>query len=355
MLGKTTQALKLVFSIARLPLQVERSSNNLNVLRSIAVTIVFVSHIIQYFTAVQKFAVQLGYAGVLLFFVHTSLVLLMSLERQPPEQLWRRFMVRRIFRIYPLAMIAVIVYVLFNIPTISGRETLAAVQRSLAVISANLSLTQNLFSFDSIPGVLWSLPYEIQMYLFLPAAFLLVKDRKTIDLVAIWTLSVAVSLVGALLSPTGVRGLFQVFPCFMAGVISFALPKSRTIAPWIFPLLLVALIAIFQFSGSAMIFVQWALCLAVGLLIPKFRELKDGRIAQTAAFIAKHSFGIYLFHEAFLVTLLPRFGAFGVIIAVPLTVLTAYFAFKFVESPLIQAGKNLSGGKALRLSPTGES
>ena len=69
-------------------------SNNLNVLRSIAVVLVFASHAIQYLTPEQKLAINLEHAGVLLFFVHTSRVLMLSLERQGPRRLWAQVPVR---------------------------------------------------------------------------------------------------------------------------------------------------------------------------------------------------------------------------------------------------------------------
>jgi peptidoglycan/LPS O-acetylase OafA/YrhL len=79
-------------------------SANLDLLRSVAVLLVLVSHI----------PVALGHAdgrwgvvtlagryGVLMFFIHTSLVLMMSLERSERQgpALIRRFYIRRAFRI----------------------------------------------------------------------------------------------------------------------------------------------------------------------------------------------------------------------------------------------------------------
>jgi peptidoglycan/LPS O-acetylase OafA/YrhL len=57
----------------------------------------------------------LGVVGVFMFFVHTSLVLMWSLGRKPHIL---DFFIRRIFRIYPLAVTAVLVTVLFHIPTL---------------------------------------------------------------------------------------------------------------------------------------------------------------------------------------------------------------------------------------------
>src|SRR5271163_66338 len=73
---------------------------NLDLLRAVAVGLVFVFHL----------ALTMGYVGlgdpalcgVLLFFVHTALVLMMSMERLglSGRSLYTTFFVRRIFRIY---------------------------------------------------------------------------------------------------------------------------------------------------------------------------------------------------------------------------------------------------------------
>ncbi|HEY4054343.1 MAG TPA: acyltransferase family protein, partial [Terriglobales bacterium] len=97
----------------------------------------------------------LGRAGVLFFFVHTCCVLMMSLER---DSNLIRFYVRRAFRIYPLSIAAV----LCAIPVVSLHPW---------EWISNLGLIQNLtFARDSF-GSIWSLPLEVQMYLFLPFIF----------------------------------------------------------------------------------------------------------------------------------------------------------------------------------------
>src|SRR5437868_13016667 len=97
-------------------------SANLDMLRALAVTCVVIAHGLNITHASwisKQHLDHLGRTGVLFFFVHTSLVLMMSLERQIAKSgstfTWLRFMIRRVFRIYPLSILAVALTVTFPI------------------------------------------------------------------------------------------------------------------------------------------------------------------------------------------------------------------------------------------------
>ena len=63
---------------------------------------------------VGPFPIQFfGVMGVMVFFVHTALVLMWSLERKPNTL---DFYIRRVFRIYPLALLAIAIVVIFHAP-----------------------------------------------------------------------------------------------------------------------------------------------------------------------------------------------------------------------------------------------
>src|SRR5271166_1310398 len=89
-----------------------KDSANLDVLRAIAVMCVFFSHLFHFSRGggETEFGWHLGQLGVLMFFVHTSLVLMFSLERSSGKDagVFVPFYVRRAFRIYPLSMVSVL-------------------------------------------------------------------------------------------------------------------------------------------------------------------------------------------------------------------------------------------------------
>ena len=99
--------------------EADRDLTNLDLLRAVAVGLVFVGHLM---TTMRIRALgDLGHLGVLLFFVHTSLVLMLSMGRldMSGSRLYISFLVRRIFRIYPLSVLAVLLVVAFHFPSTS--------------------------------------------------------------------------------------------------------------------------------------------------------------------------------------------------------------------------------------------
>lgn len=159
--------------------------SNLDILRSIAVLAVFLSHALQVMAGCrlgESFAYgvdtfSLGRIGVLLFFVHTSLVLMQSLERTATTlagwPLARYFYIRRAFRIYPLSVCLILLCIAFSVPAFA----LGVPYRwdGWKWLVANLLLIQNIVRVDAVSSPLWSLPFEMQIYLILPLLFLLVR------------------------------------------------------------------------------------------------------------------------------------------------------------------------------------
>ena len=86
-----------------------KDSPNLDALRACAVGFVVLSHI-PYFVGWEDpgwYRIKaLGHLGVAMFFVHTTLVLMMSLERSGHAA--GPFLIRRFFRIFPLSMAVVL-------------------------------------------------------------------------------------------------------------------------------------------------------------------------------------------------------------------------------------------------------
>lgn len=339
---------------------------NLDVLRAIAVLLVLVTHTINATIAPESakpFLSILGNDGVIIFFVHTSLVLMRSIERTHVRGLrgWpqaRDFYVRRAFRIYPLAVLTVLVVVSFGL----RREPLDLrfIPPGSHEMAANLTLTQNLWGLRSVLAPLWSLPYEIQMYLLLPLLFLFVRHAKAKwQLITLAVLSITVALVYVRLV-TWVPVLWRLsvinyLPCFAAGIIAYRacqLARPRMAArAWPIIVLLVVLGSPFLRSAMLTGFRRgWLVAFVIAAFIPLVRELSESAFTRSAHVIAKYSYGIYLSHIPVLDIAVRSMQQeplwVRALAATAGLVFLPFLLYHTVEQPMIQVGS----GVASRLS-----
>jgi peptidoglycan/LPS O-acetylase OafA/YrhL len=283
---------------------------NLDILRAFAVSLVLLGHttdVVAYKHHLQgwgDFDACVGRLGVLLFFVHTSLVLSYSLARIRATgwELFRTFMVRRIFRLYPLSILCVLLTVIFAVPAFPTTPT--APPHSWGEIAANLTLTGDLFNYPVVLAPLWTLPVEMQMYAAMPVIFMMLgATRNPRVALALWL----AAAVLAWTQPYFTRWLPVVDfgPCFMAGMIAYTLvglyEKRLPSVLWM-PFLLILLYGFMAIQPGvpetqANMPLQWVFCLVLGLVIPLFQDSRAGVVNYVAGRIARYSYGIYLFHS----------------------------------------------------------
>jgi peptidoglycan/LPS O-acetylase OafA/YrhL len=324
---------------------------NLDVLRSVAVLLVVVDHSAKFFGAPPAQLNLLGVTGVYLFFVHTSLVLMFSLERDQAKashHFVAKFYLRRFFRIYPLSMFFVVLVTVLSIPAknIAGPFSIALQAPDVGNILSNLALTMNLTAHTPILGQLWSLPLEVQMYVLLPAAYLLSKRYGVRCALALWIIAVAIAVAQPLvpLRGEGRMSLIQYIPCFMPGVIAYSLWRVRPCLPgalWL-PVLF-ALCSGYYLIGTRP--TSWFMCLAVGLLAPFFHQVTSRWLTVPAHYIAKYSYGVYLGHVlalwlGFNALKLP--GLIQAIVWLTSLVVIPVVVYHAIESPCIALGARLA-------------
>jgi len=342
-------------------------SFNLDFLRSAAVLLVVGFHLAKLFNwQLGKLRVtDFGLLGVMLFFVHTTLVLMFSLERQRARSnapLFLPFMVRRCFRIYPLAILVVTFVYLFRIPSDLQFGRFDLLHQNSGNLIANLLLIQNVTLQKANPGPLWSLPLEIQMYLVLPALFLFASRLKSSwgvivfwgSAVALWYLAGFSSGMlplseGGFRSPVEALLKFTRFvPCFLPGIVAYKLWRRPRILPgYLWPVFLLLCCAAFVlFSGSEPIQTGWFICFGIGLAACLFRELRESFLARLVRRIARYSYGIYLLH--YFALWLAFVVCRNLTAALQIAIFTATVAtlpvilYHCVEAPLISAGVNFS-------------
>lgn len=331
-----------------------REIPNLDFLRSVAVLLVFARHLVSE-SSLEKirpwwFEPQvLGIMGVFLFFVHTSLVLMFSLERTWKEGRFTenvlQFYMRRFFRIYPLSIVVVLLIALVLIP-IFGSNELSLNDLSAAGVISNVFLVQNITHYDNILGVLWSLPLEVQMYLTLPFLFAFARSKKVIWLFTAWFGVVAIAILMVKLQVP--YNLFKYIPCFIPGIIAYKLwDRTRSIPFYVLPIAIFNLALYYMIAYSIVgnqkeTGLGYPICLSIGLLLPFLHEMKNQYIASIAKSIATYSYGIYLSHSIvnrFVFSMLPGLSFFVLaILSVVLTFLASYGLYHLIEKPFIKLG-----------------
>jgi peptidoglycan/LPS O-acetylase OafA/YrhL len=342
---------------------------NLDVLRTVAVLAVMADHlgIALQLDAVRWYGHWAGRCGVLMFFVHTSLVLMASLERNRDDPHWiRSFYVRRAMRIYPLAVVAILLMLAFRIPPVNshGGVIRPFVMPDWATIVANLALAQNLFGLHKVGVVLWTLPIEVEMYVLLPLCFP-VAWRGPRAVVVLLSLAAAMYVV---VSHEWIRGswrvaqVFRYAPCFLAGVLAYAMLRARRwrrIIPgamWVvaLPLTIVYLAMVAERGGPRPI--EWGYALVLGLAIPLTRELGLSCLTRAAHTVATYSYGLYLAHVPAMwfsfVILRPAHWALQAVVLAALLVLLPWLGYRFIERPGIDLGSRLVRGRRAMLAAT---
>jgi len=339
---------------------------SLDLLRSLAVLCVMLDHLIP--TMVRHglpvaaplvaWTAHLGQAGVLAFFVHTSLVLMFSIDKLAHEshgreghfRLTMRFYVRRLMRIYPLAWMTIALVLLCHLPAMTWRETPPV---TLSVVIANFLLVQNLVTGQSVLGPLWSLPYEVEMYVVLPVLYLLAK-RPTGPrmLVAMIVLSCALGLW--LASVTGGRlNMVAYLPVFLCGVACYAGRRhGQAVLPArLWPVLTCGLIlgyaALHLHRAQPDPALGWLFGALLSLAILHSREVSSSRWhVPLAQIVARYSYGLYLLHVPVLHLVFqvwqPSSLPLAVLAYFGLTAVASFCAYHLIEAPMVTLGQRLS-------------
>ena len=337
----------------------ELPERNLDVLRAAAVLAVVVFHLL--WSRHHVATAWVGRVGVLAFFVHTALVLMASIERGGQTGRWMLgFYIRRICRIYPLALVTLALWLTLHIPT---ETILAGVTSSIPTFSSgaivsNALLLENLFNVPDVVGVFWTLPLEVQMYATLPFCYLVAR-RSARAVLALIAAAIVLALVWPTISeaPLGLwrlTTLVQFVPCFLCGVFAYAArrewPALAVLPAWSFPLLVTAAAAAYApvartNLGAWRSAPMWGVCFVISLGVIAIRELPASRISRLARWIARYSYGFYLLHN------LPIWIAFVLLAREPAalqwTVIVlgipalAVLAYHLVEAPVIRIGSRV--------------
>ncbi|MFI6434957.1 acyltransferase family protein [Streptomyces sp. NPDC050759] len=160
-----------------------------------------------------------GRYGIMVFFLVSGYIIPASLERRGSI---RTFWIGRIFRIYPLCMVAVTAVLAAHLLGIAqirdfGGEAIAA------VAVAHLALFQELLGTPSLLLVLWTLSYEMAFYLLVVALFSVrFHQRSATFAVVLASLAAASVTAGSALPASALSGAVGVGLLVAVGAITMA-------------------------------------------------------------------------------------------------------------------------------------
>ncbi len=322
-------------------------SANLDLLRSTAVLCVVVSHF--FVSAGLPFPRNWSFFGVVLFFIHTSFVLMGSLARLEvagftrPWPLALGFMIRRIFRIYPLSILFVLLVPVFGVPHFPG-EAYAWV--GWPAFLSNLAITQNLTNARVVLAPLWTLPVEVQMYCVLPFLYMGLRGGRYRPFL-FWGLAALAAITIPLIF-LGRLNMLLYAPCFVAGIVAFELSKAsaKRLPAWLWPLTLALVIAVWTPFGNANFLAEvhraWIFALVLAVLVPQFSEVTMPAVARPAHLIAKYSYGLYLSHVVVFwlaIDVMRHFPlAVRILVGIAAIIAVPVAVFHLVEDPCIKLG-----------------
>lgn len=175
-------------------------------LRGFAVALVFVVHFASLIrpddaAAWLNAAQEVGNVGVDLFFVLSGFLIYKGCIQKPVN--FRTYAYRRVERIYPAFLAALIIYLLLMLlmPRISTLPD-DGLGAQIGYVMANLLLLPGMLSIDPIMTVAWSLSYEAFYYLPVPLAIAALRMRawtapqRLLFILALYAAMVALELSG---------------------------------------------------------------------------------------------------------------------------------------------------------------
>ena len=149
-------------------------------------------HVLQHVRAVIYHYFDAGNYGVFVFFIISGYIVPASLERKGSV---RTFWVSRVFRLYPLYLLAVGIAValyLMHFGSLRGEAS----DPETSVLS-QLLMMSNVLGGQNLPNVVWSLSYEMVFYLLLTALFV-ARVHKRSSWYALAFAAAAVAIGGVL-------------------------------------------------------------------------------------------------------------------------------------------------------------
>lgn len=283
-----------------------------------------------------------GGAGVVVFFLVSGYIITHVLQTEQTVD----FLIKRIFRIYPLYIVAVLAHYI----------TLANVGQapSLSTLLLQLSLMGDFFSTPyALNGVEWTLRVEIVFYVFMSVARslnLMTHHKKILPY-----LLVATTLLCSFIAPIPsvdiwFKGYFTIYAPFLLLGSMFYLYEKKQIG-LTFLLFFISLIFYQYYNLIATYQKNWLgvhfVILAFFIFLVSWNFRRQLTAAPWVLLLSDMTYAVYLFHNWFFDYAKTKLTHFGVSVLNPdvqaliVLLLVCFFMVKFVEKTGIRFGRAL--------------
>lgn len=326
----------------------------LDCLRGIAAVLVIFSHFVWTPYAEQQgllhYIFSPGQFGVALFFCISGFIIPMSVSKDGFGRL-TKFLIHRLFRLYPIYWIAII---------------LAACLYGASFESTfvNLTMIQRYLGSRDILPVAWTLQVELAFYGLVACCIAVpaVRRRRATLPVLLVSLAVICVVQAALRYFLGIRtpmglsnGLFIMIFSWVVFFRPTFIHRGKFVRklPW----MLLALVQISWFwsladdwgGGELFFWSAFGQIVSYSVAVAVFAWASETRTLNNANLIwcGQISYSLYLFHEPVrhlaAIYVDPLLGALcGIGIATVATFMISHFAFKWIEKPMVIAGRSVA-------------
>ena len=337
----------------------DRQPPNINpvieLLRGVAAIMVMLCHYAALIQDVERNWMNFLHTGVDFFFVISGFVFA-PLLLSPARENTAAFAIRRVFRIYPLFLFAIIFYALLPHKTWDNGIVLQHALFLHTTISKEIAFYYN--------PAFWSLPVEVEFYLLIGLLVFLKMRNTAPTLLLLSGLSLLVNLWGHHVLPENsyaklvlIHHLPGIFPEFMLGMLAYMISKNcDRLAGFLCGIAGLLLLSVlchgFVAHGNAinsLTYGQFNLLCALGYhwvtiaCVAFYRHANTtASLIRLAGIMGNLSYGVYLFHNAMppLVNTLFGFTSVTQFIASILTTLViSATMWGFLENPMRRFGR----------------
>lgn len=343
-------------------------SPGIELLRGLAALLVVVAHY-RGFAGVDVWPAAFSFTGVDLFFVISGFVFAPYLAGKSLR--WDAFLVRRFFRIYPLYLVALLLYV-----TIRRWGTDGGLDHLWPHLLFLHTMQSREIAFHFNPAF-WSLPVEVEFYLVLPLLALVVRGWRGFGLALVLALIVHLAVAWSLPADQTAETLPVVLAFHLPGLLVEFLLGTAAWFVWrrglqvgwqalLFLLglaLWAGLAVLFEVAGDAGVHasrwlrgnVAMLAALSYALMLCGVLSVVDRAppgVRRACLALGNLSFGIYLLHNAMPTLLAPwqpgmaplAFGALCLL----LTAGAAWLLHVGVEAPMRRVGRAIADRRERR-------